>query len=130
MGDISESHYNFYPEDRETRFGTMEDVKSFRVYFDGWEKDIFRTYFGSFSITRKFGKNTSLALMASAFHTNEQERYDIQGQYWLTQTETSENLGVGTYMEHARNYLKATVKSFKLALAHKAGRHDIEAGLK
>lgn len=129
MGDISESHYNFYPEDRETRFGTMEDVKSFRVYFDGWEKDIFRTYFGSFSITRKFGKNTSLALMASAFHTNEQEKYDIQGQYWLTQTETSENLGVGTYMEHARNYLKATVKSVKMALTHKAGKHDIMAGL-
>lgn len=88
-------------------------------------KDIFRTYFGSFSITRKFGKNTSLALMASAFHTDEQEKYDIQGQYWLTQTETSENLGVGTYMEHARNYLKATVKSVKMALTHKAGKHDI-----
>ncbi len=129
MGDVSVNHYNFYPEDRETRFGTMEDVKSFKVYFDGWEKDVFRTYFGSLGITRKLGKNTSLSLMASAFHTNEQERYDIQGQYWLTQTETSENLGVGTYMEHARNYLEATVKSVKLAVAHKAGKHDILAGV-
>ena len=129
MGDVSVNHYNFYPEDRETRFGTMEDVKSFKVYFDGWEKDVFRTYFGSLGITRKLGKNTSLSLMASAFHTNEQERYDIQGQYWLTQTETSENLGVGTYMEHARNYLEATVKSVKLAVAHKVGKHDILAGV-
>lgn len=119
LGDISENHYNFYPEDRETRFGTMENVKSFRVYFDGQEKDIFRTYFGSLSITRKFGKNTKLSLSAAAFHTNEQEKYDIQGQYWLTQTETSENLGVGTYMEHARNYLEATVKSAKLTFNHK-----------
>lgn len=129
MGDISENHYNFYPEDRETRFGTMENVKSFRVYFDGQEKDIFRTYFGSVSVTRKFGKNTRLSLSAAAFHTNEQEKYDIQGQYWLTQTETSENLGVGTYMEHARNYLEATVKSVKLTLNHKTKKHDIEAGL-
>lgn len=129
LGDISGNHYNFYPEDRETRFGTMENVKSFRVYFDGQEKDIFRTYFGSLSITRKFGKNTKLSLSAAAFHTNEQEKYDIQGQYWLTQTETSENLGVGTYMEHARNYLEATVKSAKLTFNHKTKKHDIEAGL-
>lgn len=129
IGDISENHYNFYPENRETKFGTMENVKSFKVYFDGQEKDIFRTYFGSLSITRKFGEKTKLSLIASAFHTNEQEKYDIQGQYWLTQTETSENLGVGTYMEHARNYLEATVKSVKLAFSHKTKKHDIQAGL-
>lgn len=129
IGDISENHYNFYPEDRETKFGTMENVKSFKVSFDGQEKDVFRTYFGSLSISRKFGEKTKLSLIASAFHTNEQERYDIQGQYWLTQTETSENLGVGTYMEHARNYLKATVKSIKFALEHKTKKHDIQAGL-
>lgn len=129
IGDISENHYNFYPENRETKFGTMENVKSFKVYFDGQEKDIFRTYFGSLNITRKFGEKTKLSLIASAFHTNEQEKYDIQGQYWLTQTETSENLGVGTYMEHARNYLEATVKSVKLAFSHKTKKHDIQAGL-
>lgn len=129
MGDISDNHYNFTPSDRETNFGTMEDVKSFKVYFDGKEKDLFRTYFGTFSITRNFGENTKLSLIGSAFSTNEQEKYDIQGQYWLTQTETSENLGVGTYMEHARNYLKANVKSLKLAFAHKAKRHEILAGL-
>lgn len=129
IGDISENHYNFYPGDRETKFGTMENVKSFKVFFDGQEKDVFRTYFGSLSISRKFGEKTKLSLIASAFHTNEQERYDIQGQYWLTQTETSENLGVGTYMEHARNYLKATVKSIKFALEHKTKKHDIQAGL-
>ena len=129
IGDISDNHYNFYPEDRETKFGTMENVKSFKVYFDGKEKDIFRTFFGSLNITRKLGEKTKLSLTASAFRTNEQEKYDIQGQYWLTQTETSENLGVGTYMEHARNYLKATVKSLQAKFSHKAKRHDIQAGL-
>lgn len=129
IGDISENHYNFDPEDRETKFGTMENVKSFKVYFDGWEKDIFRTYFGTMNISYNFSDKTKLSLISSAFHTNEQERYDIQGQYWLTQTETSENLGVGTYMEHARNYLKANVKSLKLAFYHKSKKHDIQAGL-
>ncbi len=129
MGDIADNHYNFTPTDRETNFGTLDNVKSFKVYFDGQEKDVFRTYFGTFTIRRNFGENTWLALTGSAYSTNEQEKYDIQGQYWLTQTETSENLGVGTYMEHARNYLKANVKSIKLAFRHKAKRHEILAGL-
>ena len=95
IGNISDNHYNFYPKDRETKFGTLDNVRAFRVYFDG----------------------------------QEQERYDIQGQYWLTQTETSENLGVGTYFEHARNYLKAHVESIKLLAKHTARQHNIEGGL-
>ena len=129
IGNISDNHYNFEPEDRETNFGTMENVKSFKVYFDGKEKDLFRTFFGSLSITRNFGEKTKLSLIGSAFKTREQETYDIQGQYWLTQTETSENLGVGTYMEHARNYLNATVGSVNLMLNHKTKKHDIQAGV-
>lgn len=129
IGNISDNHYNFVPTDRETSFGTMEDVKSFRVYFDGQEKDVFRTLFGALTISRQFGANTKLLLIASAFRTKEQETYDIQGQYWLDDTETSENLGVGTYMEHARNYLTANVESFKLMLNHKTKRHTIEGGL-
>ena len=129
IGNISENHYNFTPTDRETSFGTMENVKSFRVYFDGQEKDIFRTLFGSLSISRNFGPNTTLSLIGSAFHTKEQETYDIQGQYWLDDTQTDVNLGVGTYMEHARNYLTADVKSLKLMFKHKITRHDIEAGI-
>ena len=127
LGNISDNHYNFTPEDRETNFGTMENVKAFKVYFDGHEKDVFRTFFGSLGITRKFGENTSLSLIASAFNTREQEKYDIQGQYWLTQTETSENLGVGTYFQHTRNYLKAHVESAKLLFKTKQKKHDIEA---
>lgn len=129
LGNISDNHYNFTPEDRETNFGTMENVKAFKVYFDGQEKDVFRTFFGSLGITRKFNENTSLALIASAFNTREQEKYDIQGQYWLTQTETSENLGVGTYFQHTRNYLKAHVESAKLLFKTKQKKHDIEAAL-
>lgn len=126
LGNISDNHYNFTPEDRETKFGTMENVKAFQVYFDGQEKDVFRTFFGAVGITRNFGEKTLLSLIASAFNTREQEKYDIQGQYWLTQTETSENLGVGTYFQHARNYLKAHVESAKLLFKTKYKKHDIE----
>ena len=129
IGYISDNHYNFEPSDRETSFGTMENVKSFRVFFDGHEKDRFLTYFGTLGITRNITRKTSLSLLGSAFYTKEQEKYDIQGQYWLDQTETSENLGVGTYFEHARNYLSAHVMSAKLMLRHKVQKHNVEAAV-
>ncbi len=129
LGNISENHYNFRPKDRETSFGTMEDVKSFRVYFDGQEKDIFRTLFGTASLTRHISDSTHVKLLWSAFHTKEQERYDIQGQYWLDDTGSAEQLGVGTYAEHARNYLTANVQSLKLMVNRQWRQHDVEAGL-
>lgn len=129
IGNISENHYNFTPTDRETKFGTMENAKTFQVYFDGQERDLFRTIFGSLSLTRHFGPQTSVSLLASAFYTKERETYDTQGQYWLDDTQTTANLGVGTYMEHARNYLKGNVETFTLLAKHKVRQHSIEGAL-
>ena len=129
IGNISNNQYEFEPVDRETSFGTLGDVKSFKVYFDGHEKDYFRTLFGAIGITRNFGPSTKIKFLTSAFHTKESETYDIMGQYWLDDSHSSELLGVGTYMEHARNYLTADVVSFQLKGSHKTRRHAIEAGL-
>ena len=129
IGNISQNKYDFYPADRHTNFGTMHDVKSFKVYFDGKEEDLFRTFFGTLNLTHHFSERTKLSLLGSAYITKEQETYDIQGQYWLDETNTTEQLGVGTYLEHARNYLNANMKSMKLVFNHKANAHDIRAGL-
>lgn len=129
IGNISDNHYNFKPKDRETSFGTLADVKSFKVYFDGQEKDRFSTLFGALGITRNIKDSTSIKFLTSAFHTKERETYDITGQYWLNDTQTQESFGVGTYMEHARNFLTADVISFKLIGRHQTRHHHIEAGI-
>ena len=129
IGNISDNHYHFIPRNRETKFGTLENANSFLVYFDGQERDLFRTYFGTVAIRYHLTPKTRISLISSAFSTDEQERYDIQGQYWLTQTQTSENLGVGTFFEHARNYLKAHVESIKLMFNHKTKKHEVEGGI-
>lgn len=129
IGNIADNHYNFTPKDRETSFGTLADAKQFKVYFDGQEKDRFNTLFGALGITRRIADSTSVKFLTSAFHTKERETYDIAGQYWLNDTQTQESLGVGTYMEHARNYLSADVINFKLIVRHQTRRHDIEAGI-
>lgn len=129
LGNVSTNHYKYKPSDRETKFGTISDAKTFKVYFDGQENDKFQTYFGSLGITRNIGKTTNISLIASAFSTDEQERYDIESQYWLNQSDNSESLGVGTYFQHARNYLKAHVESLKLMFKTKTHHHAVETGI-
>ena len=129
LGNYSDNQYKFRPESRETSFGTMNDAKKFKVYFDGGENDLFRTLFGAATLTRHFGPNTYLALQGSAFKTRERETYDIQGEYWLSEATGQEQLGVGTYMEHARNRLEATVGNVGLRFRTKLNSHTLQAGL-
>jgi hypothetical protein len=129
LGNLSDNHYTFRPEDRETKFGTMYDAKSFRVYFDGQEKDAFRTRFGAATLTRHFTPDTYLALQMSTFATREQEYYDIQGEYWLNEATDQEELGVGTYMEHARGRLRARVFTAGLRFRTRRKHHTLQAGL-
>lgn len=129
LGNISDNHYNFSPQDRETKFGTMQDAKTFRVYFDGQEKDRFQTLFGAATLTRHLNAQTYLALQFSTFSTKEYETFDIQGEYWLNEATSQEQLGVGTYMEHARNRLNARVLNTALRFRTKATAHTIAAGL-
>lgn len=139
MGNFSQNRYNFYPADRNTRFSSMEGVKEFKVYFGGQEKDLFRTYFGAASLIHNLNAGHQLALQASAFSTREQETYDITGQYWLNDLGStdddgnvsgeSETLGVGTYMEHARNYLDADVQTLALTGTHRLNHHTMRWGL-
>ncbi len=129
MGIISLNDYNFKPKDRETRFGTSENTKDFKVYFDGQEKDKFHTYFGAFSTTYKFNPMNSLTFNLSAFKTTEREKYDISGQYWLSQYGEEEGgLGIGTYMEHARNRLNAQVVNAGLTGRTRLTAHDLRYG--
>ena len=129
IGNVAQNKYDFIPADRQTNFGTMNDVKSFKVYFDGSEKDLFRTLFGTLSLKHAFNEKTTMTLTGAAFLSKERQTYDIQGQYWLDETNTTEQLGVGTYMEHTRNFLDANMKSLKLTFEHEPTGHHILSGL-
>ena len=128
IGNISQNIYKFTPIDRTTSFGTLEDVKQFKVYFGGWESDLFRTFFGAASLNFAPNEYNQLTLQASAFHTDEDETYDIMGEYWLDEINTDQTMGVGRYMEHARNHLNANVQTVALTGKHYIGAHDLRWG--
>ncbi len=138
LGNIALNHYNFKPHDRETSFGTAEDVKKFKVYFDGEEKDRFETYLGAMSVTWRPSLAFSLQAGGGAFLTNELVSYDISGEYWLDQAGTSGGnnsggiggeQGVGKYMEHSRNRLKASVMQFWANARTQIAGNNLSVGL-
>ena len=128
IGNVSQNQYRFKPTDRNTSFGTLEDVKEFKVYFGGREEDMFRTWFGALNLTHTPSANHALTLNLSAYRTDEQETFDITSQYWLDDVDEDKNMGVGTYMEHARNYLTASVMSAGLSGKHTLGQHEMQWG--
>ncbi len=129
IGNISRNDYKFIPKDRNTNFGTSEDVKEFKVYFDGQEADKFHTYFGSAGITHHFNTFNELTLNFSAFKTAEHETFDISGEYWLSNEGAEDNLAIGKYMEHARNRLDATVYNVGLSGRSRFSTHDLRYGI-
>ncbi len=137
LGNIAVNNYKFTPTTRETNFGTAQDAKRFKVYFDGLEKDKFETYFGAYTLDFRPVNNTMLSLVASGFLSNELVTYDISGEYWLDQAGTSGEegiggeLGVGRYHEHARNRLKSSVFSVTLkgTTALASGKHTLGYGI-
>lgn len=121
LGYYSHNEYKVVPANRETDFGTFQEVIRFKVYFDGNETDRYDMYQGGLTLGYNPNKNTNLKFIMSAFNTNESETYDIQGQYWIGQVESDQDneeygdalqsQGIGTYLLHARNYFTANVFS-------------------
>ena len=129
IGHISRNSYNFIPTNRETNFGTMQDAMALVVYFDGEEHDLFRTYFGTLQGKYKFSDKNDLSVLLSAYSSYERENYDISGEYWLDDTKTSYQLGVGKYLTHARNQIETDVISVGTRYNHRVGAHNFLVGL-
>ncbi len=123
LGNYSKNLYHVVPTTRETDFGTLNDAKRLTVYFDGQEVDSYETFMGAGTVTFHQNDHIKHKLIVSAFNTYEQEYYDILGQYYLDQLEAdlgkanfgnvAFNLGIGSFLNHARNTLDATVAAIE-----------------
>ena len=138
-GNYSSSKYQFIPQTRNTQFGTKDIPLNLRIYYDGQEVDQFDTYMGALSLIWRPVEGLSLKLIGSAFRTSEEETFDIMGQYWINELDNtidSEdygdsiiNIGVGTLLTHARNYLEAYVISASHLGAYRSGNRHVQWGL-
>ena len=128
LGNMARNRYNFTPSTRNTTFGTAENIKSFTMYFDGWEQDHYNTLFGSLNIRHSFNNNNSISLNTSFFNSQEEETFDIRSEYWLDDAGSEQLFSVGGFMDHARNYLTSNVATIALKGSHKNLKHHIQWG--
>lgn len=119
LGNASINKYNYEPQTRQTNFGTLENPLALLVFYEGQEKDQYQTYFGAFKGTYSANDNLTLKLITSAYHTTEEEYFDILAQYRLGEVNSNigdEDLGevefsegIGGQLNHARNDLDALI---------------------
>ncbi|GAA3652053.1 TonB-dependent receptor plug domain-containing protein [Flavivirga jejuensis] len=132
LGNASINKYNYEPQTRQTNFGTLSDPIALLVFYEGQEKDRYQTYFGAFKGTYFANKDVTLKLIASTYHTTEEEHFDILAQYRLGEVNTNigdEDLGevefsegIGSQLNHGRNDLDALITNIE----HK-GNFNIDA---
>ena len=157
LGNFSQNSYIFAPDSSETATGTLQQTIEKVIYFEGQEKDIFRTAFAALNISHKPNRNIQLNLDLSGFYTHEKETFDIRSEYVLSekpmdtggdgnQEENGSNnpmgeeitngnlknegvLGTGVFHEHARNTLQAGMITLAHSGAWKNGENNLQWGL-
>ena len=140
LGNIAMNSYKFVPENRRTSFGTVKDAVQLFLVYNGREVDRFNTINGAVSANYRPNDKIEIKNIFSAFNTSEQETFDIEGFYSLNALDReigSENLGdsimnigIGHFIDHARNNLDAAVLSISQKGQYKSGKSILEWGLK
>ena len=123
LGNASLNKYNYQPQTRQTNFGTLSNPLALVVYYEGQEKDQYKTLFGAFKGTYFVNDDLTLQGIVSTYHTTEEEYFDILAQYNLGEVNTNigdENLGevefsegIGSQLNHGRNDLDALITNIE-----------------
>ena len=118
LGNFSQNNYEFNPDSATTTSGTLDNPITKTIYYEGKEKDIFRTAFAALSAHGKVSKEVKMGVDLSGFYTHEQETYDIHSELILSngdkESDKTDIIGTGEFHEHARNKLQASI----ITLAH------------
>nr|MBA3987247.1 carboxypeptidase-like regulatory domain-containing protein [Flavobacteriales bacterium] len=140
LGNIAINDYSYKPLTRQTNFGTLADPVALLIFYEGEEKDRYDTYFGAFKATYDATENLKLTFIASGYHTQEQEHFDILAQYRIGEVNTdigSSGLGdvefsraIGGQLTHARNDLDALIFNFEHKGDYTFEENLIQYGLK
>ncbi|MES2864489.1 MAG: TonB-dependent receptor plug domain-containing protein [Bacteroidota bacterium] len=129
LGNIAQNNYNYEPTTRQTNFGTVSEPIALLIDYEGQEKDKYTTVFGAIKSVYEPNKKNKYKYISSAYHTVEQEYYDILAQYRLGEVDAnigSETFGdvvfsrgIGSQLNHARNNLDALIVTNEIKGNHK-----------
>ncbi|MGB0432185.1 MAG: TonB-dependent receptor [Bacteroidia bacterium] len=138
LGYFGDNSYQNVPETQTTKFGTIKDAKQLTVYYRGQEITEYQTFLNALQLEIKPHDSLNLSFSSSIYRADESERFDVLGQYFLSQLDNeigSETfgdpkyvLGVGSYLNHARNFLLATIANVQHRGDYSSGAHKLSWG--
>ena len=123
LGNASLNKYDYEPESRQTNFGTLDNPLALIVDYEGQEKDRYQTLFGALQGSYNVNDDLNLKLIASTYHTSEEEYFDILARYALGEVnsnigdedlgEVEFSVGLGSQLNHGRNDLDALISTIE-----------------
>ena len=148
LGNFSQNSYEFTPDSVSTSFGTMQQALNKTIWYEGQEKDMFRTAFVALSAQKQLNRHLRLGMDLSGFYTHETETFDISSEYVLSEkpadgSSSATNpgemvngnlsggsvLGTGKFHEHARNTLQAGMVTLAHTGEWKTGENTLQWGV-
>ena len=121
LSTLSQNRYLVSPQSQQTSFGNVNSAISLFIAFGGNELMQYTTWMNALSLDYKPKKNITLKFNTSSYTTTEREHFTVEGAYRLSELETNFGsddfanekalLGIGYFIDHARNDLEAQVYS-------------------
>ena len=143
FGNFSQSKFSLNPEFSQLTTSVFSPFFTANlgldIYFDGQERDEYKTNMLGLSFTNQVNKKLKLKWMVSRFENDERENIDIQGAYLFGDSDFDKSnatygtivnpLGAGVFQNFARN--KLNIENWNIS--HKGnydmGKHAIQWGL-
>lgn len=149
MGNVSQNTYSFEPDSSKSTDGTMQNPVEKTIYYEGQEKDVFRTAFAALSAYGKVHPEVKLGVDLSGFYSHEKETYDIHSELILSKQNTDgtnqptynpnqeiigssgtqEIIGTGMFHEHARNTLQSSTVTLGHTGEWERGNNNLQWGV-
>ena len=143
LGNISQTKFTLVPEFSQLTSAVFSPyftaVLGLDIYFDGQERDQYKTNMIGLAITNQSRKNLKLKWMVSRFENDEEENIDIAGAYLFGERDFDKAkptfglivnpLGAGVFQNFARNKLNIENWNFSHKGTLDKGKHAFQWGI-
>lgn len=136
FGNYNKGGLDVVPRQRETEFGTSDEVLKLFVNYDGTESTNYESEIGALTFVYDFSNTSSVKWMSSITHIAESENTDLLGLFSFDERDGlgSDNsrslLGRGSQYDFAKNHLNSLIYNSELRVYKQYRKSFLEMGVR
>ncbi len=140
LGNLAYNKYALVPSSRQTSFGTVTSALRLNINMGGLDKMEYLVAMNGLTLHFTPNKTTSVKWISSYYSTSEKEHNTTEGAYGLYELENNLGskdlgkekalLGIGYFIQNARNDLSANVFNSGIVASSKRGKSNWQYGTK